>query len=244
MSKTIVAALLATSVVALPATTGMFILSSIETWLEVITDIWISARDTVTTPDFILNTVPIDEQNRPDAPADDTANLNKRFYIYHRPPTSEESVEKRDTNSLVKFYIPDAPAPDAEEGADLNKRFYIYHRPPTAAESVEERDLEPEWLLNSQPIDKPGRPSTSTKRDPNLSVNFWTPEAPADEWGVANIAKVIMLSPLWVVTHESVLKGIPFFVLANCFWCCCGTCKAKSFGHCRILLIVECFVLM
>ncbi|GAM39376.1 hypothetical protein TCE0_034r10877 [Talaromyces pinophilus] len=155
-SKTIVAALLATSVVALPAK---------------------SARDTVTTPDFILNPVPIDENNRPDAPGDETPDLDKRFYIYHRPPTSAESVEKRDPNSLVKFYIPD----DAQdEFADFNKRFYIYHRPPTPdEESVEKcdeivakRDLEPEWLLNPQTIDKHGRPSASTKRDPNSSVNF------------------------------------------------------------------------
>lgn len=59
----------------------------------------------------------IDEHNRPDTP------------------------EKRDPNSLVKFYIPDAPTSDAEEGAALDKRFYIYHRPPTpGAESIEKRD--------------------------------------------------------------------------------------------------------
>ncbi|KUL90711.1 hypothetical protein ZTR_00008 [Talaromyces verruculosus] len=136
LSKTIVAALLATSVVALPAKT---------------------ARDTVTTPDFILNPEPIDEQNRPDAPEDETPDLDKRFYIYHRPPTNAESIVKRDPNSLVKFYIPD----DAQdESADLDKRFYIYHRPPIPDEesvekrdeTVAKRDLEPEWLLNSQSI--------------------------------------------------------------------------------------------
>ena len=61
----------------------------------------------------------IDERNRPDTPEkrdpnsvvnfwtpsvdgeEETADLDKRFYIYHRPPTpGAESIEKRDPNSL------------------------------------------------------------------------------------------------------------------------------------------------
>jgi hypothetical protein len=180
-----------------------------------------SAHDSITTPDYILNPEPIDAPGRPSAPVkrdpnslvkfyipeapasdgeEETGDLDKRFYIYHRPPLpGAEPTEpgppsvpvKRDPNSLVNFWIPEAPAPDGEEEtAGLDKRFYIYHRPPPPGaapldeesdETIEKRDLGPEWISDPKSIDKLGQPSAPVKRDPNSFVNFWTPEAPADE---------------------------------------------------------------
>ncbi|RAO64557.1 uncharacterized protein BHQ10_000569 [Talaromyces amestolkiae] len=126
LTKTIVATLLAIAAVALPTKT---------------------ARDSVTTPDWILSPQPIDENHRPGDAVKRDPNSLVHFYIPGAPAGDAEETAgpddapvKRDPNSPVNFWIPDAPTSGAEETADLDKRFYIYHRPPTpGAETVEKR---------------------------------------------------------------------------------------------------------
>lgn len=201
LSKTIIAALLATAVVALPANTGMSTLSLSANRLKAITDSLNSARDSLNrrdsnldaiTPDWILSPKPIDRPGQPSAPTKRDPNSLVKFYIPGTEPVEDVAITKRDPNSLVKFYIPEAPAPDGEEeAADLEKRFYIYHRPPPGPESlheesdasVEKRDSDtlPNYILYPKLIDRPGQPSAPVKRDPNSLDTFWTPAAPAAE---------------------------------------------------------------
>lgn len=39
----------------------------------------------------------------------------------------------------------------------------------------------PDWILNPEPIDRPGQPSARVKRDPDSSLKFWTPKAPVEK---------------------------------------------------------------
>ncbi|EEA27361.1 hypothetical protein TMatcc_004354 [Talaromyces marneffei ATCC 18224] len=163
LSKTIIAALLATTVTALPSN---------------IAGDSLTERD----PGSLSRTGPVEKHDgQPDW-------VQNPKLIDH--PGKPSTPLKRDPNSLVTFYIPKAPALDAEEeSGDIDKRFYIYHRPPPGPEPIGEaidgvvgkRGIEPDWIQNPKLIDHLGKPPTPLKRDPNSLVTFYIPEVPTPD---------------------------------------------------------------